>query len=84
MESPMNTASRFGWTLAVTSSAWFVFALDRLAVVTALPSIRAALGRDVAGTAWTVNAYTLPFAVLLLAGAALGTGSCGVACSRSG
>ena len=68
----MNTASRFGWTLAVTSSAWFVFALDRLAVVTGLPSIRADLGTDLAGTAWTVNAYTLTFAVLLLAGAALG------------
>ena len=41
-------------------------------MVTALPSIRADLGTDLAGTAWTVNAYTLTFAVLLLAGAALG------------
>ena len=65
-------ASRFGWTFALTSLAWFVFALDRLVVTTALPLIRADLGADLAGTEWAVNAYTLTFAVLLLTGAALG------------
>ena len=66
------TASRFGWTFALTSLAWFVFALDRLVVTTALPVIRADLGADLAGTEWAVSAYTLTFAVLLLTGAALG------------
>ena len=66
------TASRFGWTFALTSLAWFVFALDRLVVTTALPAISADLGADLAGTEWVVSAYTLTFAVLLLTGAALG------------
>ncbi|MBE8516866.1 DHA2 family efflux MFS transporter permease subunit [Amycolatopsis sp. H6(2020)] len=64
--------SLFARTFAITSSAWFLFALDRLAVTTALPVIRTDLGAGLAGTEWTVNAYTLSFAVLLLAGAALG------------
>ena len=66
------TASRFGWTFALTSLAWFVFALDRLVVTTALPVISADLGADLAGAEWVVSAYTLTFAVLLLTGAALG------------
>jgi EmrB/QacA subfamily drug resistance transporter len=66
------TATRFRWAFAITSLAWFVFALDRLVVTTALPVIRTDLGADLAGTEWTVNAYTLAFAVLLLTGAALG------------
>src|SRR3954451_14208826 len=66
------SAARFGWTFALTSLAWFVFALDRLVVTTALPVIRADLGADLAGTEWAVSAYTLTFAVLLLTGAALG------------
>ena len=56
----------------LTSLAWFVFALDRLVVTTALPAIRADLGADLPGTEWAINAYTLTFAVLLLTGAALG------------
>jgi EmrB/QacA subfamily drug resistance transporter len=64
--------NRFRWTFALTSLAWFVFALDRLVVTTALPSIRVDLGADLAGTEWAVSAYTLTFAVLLLTGAALG------------
>lgn len=60
------------WTFALTSIAWFVFALDRLVVTTALPAIRADLGTDLAGAEWAVSAYTLTFAVLLLTGAALG------------
>jgi EmrB/QacA subfamily drug resistance transporter len=68
----MITLGRFGWTFAITSLAWFLFALDRLVVTTALPVIGADLGADLAGAEWTVSAYTLSFAVLLLAGAALG------------
>ena len=62
----------FARTFAVTSCAWFLFALDRLAVTTALPTIRSDLGADLVGAEWTVNAYTLAFALLLIGGAALG------------
>ncbi|MGF7236665.1 MAG: DHA2 family efflux MFS transporter permease subunit [Frankia sp.] len=46
--------------------------LDNLVVTMALPSIRTQLGAGLEGLEWTVNAYTLTFAVLLLPGAALG------------
>ncbi|HEX8205332.1 MAG TPA: MFS transporter [Solirubrobacteraceae bacterium] len=61
-----------GWTLAVVSAALFMVTLDNLVVTTALPSIRADLGATIEDLEWTVNAYTLSFAVLLLTGAALG------------
>ena len=64
--------SRLRWTFAITSLALFAFTLDRLVVAVALPAIRADLGAQVAGLEWTVNAYTLSFAVLLLTGGALG------------
>ncbi len=68
----MRTQARLGWTFAVASVAMFAFALDRLVVTTALPVIRTDLGARVADLEWTVNAYTLSFAVLLLTAAALG------------
>src|SRR5215211_2014713 len=46
--------------------------LDNLVVTTALPVIRKDLGASIESLEWTVNAYTLTFAVLLLTGAALG------------
>ena len=64
--------SRLCWTFAITSLALFAFALDRLVVAIALPAIRTDLGAQAAGLEWTVNAYTLSFAVLLLTGGALG------------
>jgi EmrB/QacA subfamily drug resistance transporter len=60
------------WTFVVTSAALFMASLDNLVVTTALPSIRAHLHTGLEGLQWTVNAYTLTFAVLLLTGAALG------------
>jgi EmrB/QacA subfamily drug resistance transporter len=60
------------WTLAIVSVALFMTALDNLVVSTALPSIRRSLGASIESLEWTVNAYTLSFAVLLLTGAALG------------
>ena len=60
------------WTFAVVSLALFMAMLDNLVVVTALPSIRKALGASVSDLEWTVNAYTLAFAVLIMTGAALG------------
>jgi EmrB/QacA subfamily drug resistance transporter len=61
-----------GWTLAITGAALFMTALDNLVVGVALPSIRADLGGSIESLEWTVNAYTLAFAVLLITGAALG------------
>src|SRR5438045_1421056 len=63
---------RTGWTFAITSIALFMVTLDNLVVSTAIPRIRLDLGAGIEGIEWTVNAYTLTFAVLLLTGAALG------------
>ena len=60
------------WTFIVTSVAVFMVSLDNLVVTTALPVIKADLDASLSGLEWTVNAYTLTFAVLLLTGAALG------------
>ncbi len=60
------------WTFAITSAALFMVTLDNLVVTTALPVIRRDLHAGLSGLEWTVNAYTLVFAVLLLTGAALG------------
>jgi EmrB/QacA subfamily drug resistance transporter len=60
------------WTFAITSVALFMVTLDNLVVTTALPVIREDLGASLSQLEWTVNAYTLTFAVLLLTGAALG------------
>src|SRR5271165_1651230 len=68
----MNPQPRLWWTFAITSLALFMFTLDRLVVTIALPAIRTDLGAQVADLEWTVNAYTLSFAVLLLTGGALG------------
>ncbi len=68
MESRSNTL----WTFAITSVALFMVTLDNLVVTSALPVIRHNLHASLTQLEWTVNAYTLTFAVLLLTGAALG------------
>jgi EmrB/QacA subfamily drug resistance transporter len=60
------------WTFAITSTALFMVTLDNLVVSTAIPVIRRDLHAGLSGLEWTINAYTLTFAVLLLTGAALG------------
>jgi EmrB/QacA subfamily drug resistance transporter len=72
--SPQGTASRglVVWTVIITGAATFMAALDNLVVTTALPVIRDDLGGGLADLEWIVNGYTLPFACLLLLGAALG------------
>jgi EmrB/QacA subfamily drug resistance transporter len=65
-------ASTTWWTFAITSLALFMVTLDNLVVTTAIPVIRRDLHAGISGLEWTVNAYTLTFAVLLLTGAALG------------
>src|SRR6201988_557239 len=68
----MTTRHRTAWTIAVTSAALFMASLDNLVVTTARPSIREHRHASLEGLQWTVNAYTLTFAVLLLTGATLG------------
>jgi EmrB/QacA subfamily drug resistance transporter len=65
-------APRTLWTFVITSLALFMVVLDNLVVSTALPVIRVDLGASLEELEWTVNAYTLTFAVFLLTGAALG------------
>jgi EmrB/QacA subfamily drug resistance transporter len=60
------------WALALASAASFMVALDALVVTTALGAIRQDLDASIEALEWTVNAYNLSFAVLLLTGAALG------------
>jgi EmrB/QacA subfamily drug resistance transporter len=68
----MTGKTRTAWTFAITSIALFMVVLDNLVVSTALPVIRTDLGATIEELEWTVNAYTLTFAVFLLTGAALG------------
>lgn len=60
------------WTLGITSVASCMISLDTQVVSTALNTIRLHLGTSIEELEWTVNAYTLSFAVLLLIGSALG------------
>jgi EmrB/QacA subfamily drug resistance transporter len=64
--------SKQRWILALAAMAAFMTALDTLVVTTALSTIQADLGASVEGLEWTVNAYNLSFAVLLMTAAALG------------
>jgi EmrB/QacA subfamily drug resistance transporter len=68
----MSSKHRSIWAFVITSVALFMASLDNLVVTTALPSIRDHLHASLEGLQWTVNAYTLTFAVLLLTGATLG------------
>jgi MFS family permease len=64
-------SSAQGWALALASVASFMVVLDLLVVATALSTIRRDLGASIEQLEWTVNAYTLTFAVLLMTAAAL-------------
>jgi len=60
------------WTLALTSIAFFMVALDSLVVVTALPTIHREIGGSISTLEWTVNAFTLTYAAGIITAAALG------------
>ena len=60
------------WTYLASGIAVFMVSMDNLIVTNALPVIRPDLHTGLEGLEWTVNAYTLTFAVFLLTGAALG------------
>ena len=67
-----NLSRAQGWALALASVASFMVVLDMLVVATALNTIRRDLGASIADLEWTVNAYTLAFAVLLMTASAIG------------
>jgi EmrB/QacA subfamily drug resistance transporter len=69
---PTDTTISPMWTLVLASVGAFITALDVVAVSTALPSLRADLGAGLSDLEWTINAYNLAFACLMLTGAALG------------
>src|ERR1700721_686834 len=71
MTAQIKPTSR-NWTLGIVSVALFMTVLDNLVVSVALPSIHRDLGASIQELEWTVNAYVLSYAVLLLTGAALG------------
>ena len=64
--------SRQKWTLALTSAGALMVALDQLVVATALSTMQRDLHASIATLEWTVNAFSLAFAVLLITGAAIG------------
>jgi EmrB/QacA subfamily drug resistance transporter len=68
----MPTNTKPGWVLALTSIASLMVLLDGMVVTTALTTIRLDLGATIEQLEWTVNAYTLSFAVLLATAAVLG------------
>src|SRR6202008_2871878 len=60
------------WTLGAMCFALFMIMLDNTVVNVALPSIQRDLHASLASLEWTVNAYTLTFAVLLVTCGRLG------------
>src|SRR6266540_6051502 len=68
----VSTKAATCWVVALTGIGSLMAALDTLVVSTALSTIRLDLGASVEQLEWTVNAYNLSFAVLLITGAALG------------
>jgi EmrB/QacA subfamily drug resistance transporter len=68
----MNEDNRRWWALGAMCFALFMIMLDNTVVNVALPSIQRSLDASTVSLEWTVNAYTLSFAVLLVTGGRLG------------
>lgn len=64
--------SMLGWTTLAASFGFFLVQLDVTIVNVALPTIAGALGANVAGLQWVVDAYALTFAAILLTGGYIG------------
>ncbi|HEU4392997.1 MAG TPA: MFS transporter [Solirubrobacterales bacterium] len=64
--------NRKWWTLGAMCFALFMIMLDNTVVNVALPSIQRDLDASISGLEWTINGYTLSFAVLLATGGRLG------------
>ncbi len=72
LRSAITDDNRRWWTLGAMCFALFMIMLDNTVVNVALPSIQKDLHSSISGLEWTVNAYTLSFAVLLVTGGRLG------------
>jgi EmrB/QacA subfamily drug resistance transporter len=72
IRSAITEDNRRWWTLGAMCFALFMIMLDNTVVNVALPSIQKDLHSSISGLEWTVNAYTLSFAVLLVTGGRLG------------
>jgi EmrB/QacA subfamily drug resistance transporter len=72
IRSAITDDNRRWWTLGAMCFALFMIMLDNTVVNVALPSIQKDLDTSISGLEWTVNAYTLSFAVLLVTGGRLG------------
>jgi len=72
IRSAITDDNRRWWTLGAMCFALFMIMLDNTVVNVALPSIQRSLHSSIGGLEWTVNAYTLSFAVLLVTGGRLG------------
>src|SRR3984885_11475554 len=68
----MHDGNRRWWALGAMCFALFMIMLDNTVVNVALPSIQRSLNASTSSLEWTVNAYTLSFAVLLVTGGRLG------------
>jgi EmrB/QacA subfamily drug resistance transporter len=64
--------NRKWWTLGAMCFALFMIMLDNTVVNVALPTIQRDLHASISGLEWTINGYTLSFAVLLATGGRLG------------
>src|SRR2546430_16081891 len=72
MEAEVSTNKAITrWVVALTGIGSLMAALDTLVVSNALNTIRLDLGASLAQLEWSVDAYKLSFAVLLITGAAL-------------
>lgn len=71
-QSPTAPLTHRGWTLVLASLGVFLTSLDVVVVATALPTLRTDLGARLSDLEWTINAYNLVFACVMLTGAALG------------
>ena len=72
MSQTARKPDRLGWILGLTSTAYFMVALDALVVITALPRMGADLHVGLSTLQWTVNAYGIAFAAGIITAAALG------------
>ena len=63
---------RLGWVLGLTSTAYFMVALDATVVATALPRMQASLNVGLTSLQWTLNSYGIAFAAGIITAAALG------------
>ena len=68
----LSEENRRWWTLAAMCFALFMVMLDNTVVNVALPSIQRSFDASLSSLEWTINAYSLSFAVFLVTGGRLG------------